>query len=133
MIDERINQTLSELESNLKNIEAARRQVEKTVNSYDGLQTATAEYVTELGNVTAKTKELVDTIGEDFFQRIKTLEEDRETIINAATTATQNLSNATEEFKNSLSEVKTRLKFSLIVNIISLVAIVAIIVLLMVK
>ena len=133
MMDERINQTLSELENNLKNIEAARRQVEKTVNSYDGLKTATAEYVTELGNVTAKTKELVDTIGEDYSQRIMSFKKDREAIINAATTAIQNLSNATEEFKKSLSEVKTRLKFSLIVNIISLVAIVAIIVLLMVK
>ena len=133
MIDERINRTLSDLESGLKNIEAARKQVEKTVSAYEELKSTTAEFVVELGNITTKTKEFVDTVGEDYSQRIKSLEEDRKTIISAATTATQNLSDATEEFKKSLSEVKTKLKYSLILNAVSLVAIVAIVVLLVVK
>ena len=37
MIDQRINDSLKELEQGLKNIDSARKQVERTINSYDGL------------------------------------------------------------------------------------------------
>ena len=37
MIEEKINNSLKELEEGLKDIESARKQVEKTVSSYDGL------------------------------------------------------------------------------------------------
>ena len=45
MIDEKINNSLKELEQRLQNVESARKQVEKTVSSYDGLNKTTAEYV----------------------------------------------------------------------------------------
>ena len=45
MIDEKINKTLSELEANLRNVESARKQVESTVNSYEGIKAVTANYV----------------------------------------------------------------------------------------
>ena len=48
MIEEKINNSLKELEEGLKDIESARKQVEKTVSSYDGLTKTTAEYVTKL-------------------------------------------------------------------------------------
>ena len=54
MIDEKINNSLKELEQGLKDIESARKQVEKTVNSYDGLNKTTGEYVTKLGALTTK-------------------------------------------------------------------------------
>ena len=54
MIDEKINNSLRELEQGLKSMESARKQVEKTVNSYDGLNLATAEYVSKLGTITTK-------------------------------------------------------------------------------
>ena len=37
MIDQRINDSLKELEQSLKNLDSARKQVEKTIESYDGL------------------------------------------------------------------------------------------------
>lgn len=126
MIDEKINNSLKELEQGLKSMESARQQVEKTVNSYDGLNSTTADYVSKLGAITTKIQELVDTIGKDYSQKIKTLEKDRETIINASAAATEKLSKASEEFKESLVEIQTKLKYSLIVNAISLASVAAI-------
>jgi chromosome segregation ATPase len=126
MIDEKINNSLRELEQGLKSMESARKQVEKTVNSYDGLNSTTAEYVSKLGTITTKIQELVDTIGKDYSQKVKAFEKDRETVINAATAATKKLSNATEEYKDSLVEIQTKLKYSLIVNAVSLAVIAAI-------
>ena len=126
MIDEKINNSLRELEQGLKSMESARKQVEKTVNSYDGLNSTTAEYVSKLGIITTKIQELVDTIGEDYSQKVRAFEKDRETVINASTAATEKLSNATEEFKDSLVEIQTKLKYSLIVNAVSLAIIAAI-------
>ena len=131
MIDEKINNSLRELEQGLKNVESARKQVEKTVSSYDGLNKTTAEYVNQLGVITTKVKELVDSIGKDYDQKVKAFEKDLDTVIKALNGATEKLSNATEEFKESLFEIQTKLKYSLIVNAVSLVAIGAIIFLLL--
>ena len=120
MIDERINNSLKELEQSLKSLDAARKQVEKTVNSYDGLSVRTAEYVNNLGVVTTKVQELVDNIGNDYSLKVKAFEKDRETVVNATKAVTNELSNATEEFKDSLIDVQIRLKYSLIINIVSL-------------
>ena len=130
MIDEKINNSLRELEQGLKSIESARKQVEKTVNSYDGLNSTTADYVSKLGTITTKVQELVDTIGKDYSQKVKAFEKDRETVINASTAATEKLSKASEEFKDSLVDIKTKLKYSLITNAVLLVAIAAIVLLL---
>ncbi len=123
MIDEKINNSLRELEQGLKSMESARKQVEKTVNSYDGLNSTTAEYVNKLGTITTKIQDLVDAIGKDYSLKVRAFEKDRETVINASTAATEKLSNATEEFKDSLVEIQTKLKYSLIVNAVSLVAV----------
>lgn len=130
MIDEKINNSLRELEQGLKDLESARKQVEKTVNSYDGLNSTTAEYVSKLGTITTKIQDLVDTIGKDYSQKVKAFEKDRETVISASTAATEKLSSATEEFKGSLVKIQTKLKYSLIVNAVSLAAIGAIVFLL---
>lgn len=131
MIDEKINNSLKELEQGLKNVESARKQVEKTVNSYDGLNATTAEYVNKLGTVTNKIQEIVDSIGKDYAKQVTEFEKDRETVINASNAATEKLSNATDEFNNSLSAIQTKLKYSLIVNAVSLIAIIAIIIMLL--
>lgn len=123
MIDEKINNSLKELEQGLKSIESARKQVEKTVNSYDGLNSTTAEYVSKLSTITTKIQELVDAIGKDYSLKVKAFEKDRETVIKASNAATEKLSNATEEFKDSLVEIQTKLKYSLIGNAVSFVGI----------
>lgn len=131
MIDAKINNSLRELEQGLQNIESARKQVEKTVNSYDGLNATTADYVNKLGVVTTKIKELIDSIGNDYDQKVKTFEKDRETVIKASNAATEKLSSATDEFKESLSEIQIKLKYSLIVNAVSLATTAAIVFLLL--
>ena len=73
-----------------------------------------------------RVEDLVDSIGKDYDQKVKAFEKDRETVIKASNAATEKLSNATEEFKESLFEIQTKLKYSLIVNAVSLVAIAAI-------
>lgn len=115
--------SLERMKSVLTDIQSAQQQVEKTVNSYDGLNSTTAEYVNKLGTITTKIQELVDAIGKDYSLKVKAFEKDRETVINASTTAIERLSNATEEFKDSLVEIQTKLKYSLIVNAVSLVAV----------
>lgn len=131
MIDEKINNSLRELEQGLKSMESARKQVEKTVNSYDGLNSTTAEYVNQLGTITTKIQNLVDTIGKDYSKNVRAFEKDRETVINASTAATEKLSNATEEFKGSLFDIRTKLKYCLVVNVVLLVAIGVVLFLLM--
>ena len=105
--------------------------MEKTVSSYDGLTKTTGDYVTKLGSITTKVQELVVSIGKDYDQKVKAFEKDRNTIINASNAATEKLSNATEEFKDSLTELKNKLKYSLIINAVSLMAIVAIVIILL--
>ena len=117
MIDQRINDSLKELEQGLKNIDSARKQVERTINSYDGLHNSTSEYVTQLGKLTTKDKELVTAIGTDYNQKATAFDKDRKVIVDSANSAIHELSNSTEAFKNSLNNVENKLKYSLIVNI----------------
>jgi len=131
MIDEKINNSLRELEQGLKSLESAREQVKKTVNSYDSLKSTTAEYVSILDTITTKIQELINAIGNDYSQKVEAFEKDRDAVITASSSATEKLSNATEDFKNSLFEIQTRQKYSLIVNAVLLVAVAAVLFLLM--
>lgn len=131
MIDERINKTLKELEQGLQDVESARKQVERTVSSFSNLNTTTLEYVSKLGTITTKVQELVGYVGKDYAQKVKDFEKDRETVIKSSNAATEKLSNATEEFKESLFEIQTKLKYSLIINAVSFVIIAVILFLLM--
>ena len=119
MIDQRINDSLKELEQGLKNIDSARKQVERTINSYDGLHNSTSEYVTQLRNLTTKVKELVAAIGTDYNQKVAAFEKDRKSVIDSANSASQKLSEATDSFRNSLNKVESRLNYSLAINFVS--------------
>ena len=123
MIDERINRTLSELESNLRDVESATEQVERIVNSYDELKSTTAEYVSTLGEITTNVKELVDSLGNDYDQKVRSFEEERESILASITAASKNLSDATDTFNKSLISIQQRIKYELIITSISLIAI----------
>ena len=118
MIDQRINDSLKELEQGLKNIDSARKQVERTINSYDGLHNSTSEYVTQLGKLTTKIKELVAAIGTDYNQKVAAFEKDRKSVIDSANSASQKLSEATDSFRNSLNKVESRLNYSLAINFV---------------
>ena len=126
MIDQKIDNSLKELEQNLQNIESARKQVERTAGSYDGLKNATSEYVSTLSTLTSKVKELISSIETDYKQKFSSFEKDRETIVDSANAASQKLSDATDRFQDSLNNLDTKLKYSLIINGVSLVALAAV-------
>lgn len=108
MIEEKINNSLKELEEGLKDIESARKQVERTVNSYNGLNKTTGEYVIKLGILTTKIQELVDSIGKDYDLKVKEFERDLDAIIKTSNDATDKLTNATEEIKAAAKTIKDR-------------------------
>ena len=122
MIDQRINDSLKELEQGLKNIDSARKQVERTINSYDGLHNSTSEYVAQLGNLTTKVKELVAAIGVDYNQKVAAFEKDRKSVIDSANSASQKLAEATDSFRNSLNKIEFKLNYSLIINVVLAIA-----------
>lgn len=118
MIDQRINDSLKELEQGLKNIDSARKQVEKTVNSFEGLNSSTSEYVSQLSVLTSKVKGLITAVETDYNQKTAAFEKDRKSIVESANSASQKLADATETFANSLNKIDTKLKYSMIVNAI---------------
>lgn len=131
MIDEKINNSLRELEQGLKNVESARKQVEKTVSSYDGLNKTTAEYVSQLGVITTKVKEVVDSIGKDYDQKVKAFEKDRDTVIKASNDAIEELTNAKDEFKDSLVGIQKNQKYNFMLNAVLLIVLVVVLLVLL--
>ncbi len=124
MIDEKINTSLKELEQGLQNVESARKQVEKTVKSFDGLNTTTTEFVSKLGIITTKIQELVDSIGKDYAKKVKDFEKDRASITEASNVAIGELAKATNEYKDSFDDIDYKLKFSLLINAFTLMLII---------
>lgn len=118
MIDQRINDSLKELEQSLKDIDSARKQVENTIHSYDGLQNSTLEYVAQLENLTTKVKELVTVVGKDYKQKVADFDKNCKSIIESANSASQNLSEATESFNNSLNKIDAKQNYCMIINIV---------------
>ena len=125
MIDQKINDSLKSLEQGLQNVESARKQVEKTVNSYDGLKNSTAQYVQTMSSLTDKVKELVTAVENDYKTKVSSFEKDRKAIVDSANAASQKLSDATDSFQESLDNVKSRLQYSLVLNVITLAALAA--------
>ena len=118
MIDQRINDSLKELEQSLKDIDSARKQVENTIHSYDWLQNSTLEYVAQLENLTAKVKELVTVVGKDYKQKVADFDKNCKSIIESANSASQNLSEATESFNNSLNKIDAKQNYCMIINVV---------------
>ena len=103
MIDEKINKTLSELESGLKNVESARKQVESTVNAYNGLNSTTEPYVRSLSTVKEKLSQIVELIGMDYDKKNSDFFKDREKIVTSCNAAINNINTAVEKISNDFS------------------------------
>lgn len=131
MIDEKINKTLKELEQGLKDVESARKQVERTVSSFSNLNTTTLDYVSKLGTITTKVQELVDNVGKDYAQKVSNFERDRDKILKSTQAATEKLSSAIDGFNDSLYGIENRLRYSIVINVLSFVAIGGLIILLL--
>lgn len=131
MIDQRINDSLKELEQSLKNLDSARKQVEKTIESYDGLHDSASEYVAQLKKITTKVEELIAAVGTDYKQKVEEFDKDRKSIIESAKSALQKLSEATDSFNNSLNKIEAKQNYSMIINIVLAIILGGIIVLFM--
>ena len=129
MIDQRINDSLKELEQSLKNLDSARKQVEKTMESYDGLHDSVSEYVAQLEKITTKVEELIVVVGTDYKQKVKGFDNDCKSIIESANSASQKLSEATDSFNNSLNKIDAKQNYCMIINIVLAIILGSIIVL----
>ena len=129
MIDQRIKDSLMELEQSLKKLDSARKQVEKTMESYDGLHDSVSEYVAQLEKITTKVEELIVVVGTDYTQKVEEFDKDCKSIIESANSASQKLSEATDSFNNSLNTIEAKQNFSMMINIVLAIILGSIIVL----
>ena len=129
MIDQRINDSLKELEQSLKNLDSARKQVEKTIESYDGLHDSASEYVAQLKKITTKVEELIAAVGTDYKQKVADFDKNCKSIIESANSASQKLSEATDSFNNSLNTIEAKQNYSMMINIVLAIILGSIIVL----
>ncbi len=104
-------------------IDSARKQVEKTVNSFNGLNNSTSQYVSSLNTLTTKVKDLINLIETDYKNKLSSFEKDRKTIADNANAASQKLSDATDIFQSSLNKIHTKLIISLIINAITILSV----------
>lgn len=103
MIDEKINKTLSELEASLKNIESARKQVQETITSYDGLKNTTTNYVNNLSSIDKNLEQLILSIGKDYESKVVSFEKDCKIIYDSCNALIASINNSAEEIKNNVS------------------------------
>ena len=73
--------------------------------------------------MTTKVEELVAAIGTDYNQKVDVFEKDRKSVIDSAYSASQNHSEATDSFRNSLNKIESKLNYSLITNIVLVIRI----------
>lgn len=129
MIDERINQSLQELENQLKEVESARRQVENTINSFNGLTVTTSNYVSNLSTINEKLDEIVSHIGDDYKNKVKEFEKDRDEIVRSSNTVITKIENKTSEiqdaFDQNVKSIQKKLLYSLILNAVMIIALAA--------
>lgn len=129
MIDEKINKTLTEMEANLAKVESARKQVESTVGSFNGLQAKTSEYVNSLTDVNKNLKDVLKLVGEDYKQMVNSFKNDRESIMEACNSAISTVNNAAESVQHNVEEnisnMQKRFTLVIILNIVILITVVA--------
>ena len=103
MIDEKINKTLSELEANLRNVESARKQVESTVNSYEGIKVVTANYVKNLSSIENNLHELITAIGADYEKNTDSFQRDCKEITTSCNSLISKINDAVENINGKVS------------------------------
>ena len=66
---------------------------------------------------------LVDNVGKDYAQKVSNFERDRDKILKSTQAATEKLSSAIDGFNDSLYGIENRLRYSIIINVLSFVSI----------
>lgn len=124
MIDERINKTLVELERQLKEVDSAKKQVERTVDAYDGLKKTTKDYSNSLENIQSTLNEIVKLVGEDYSNKVKIFEEEIVKIQTLAKESIETTNKAAISVTDSVSKVikstQTKLTISIVISLITM-------------
>lgn len=128
MIDDKINNSLKEIERELQNISSARTQVDKTVASYEELKIATASYTKSLNNVKEELTSLVNTLRIDYTEIISDFKKQQKDIATVSQSTLDSLSEASEHVKKSVSASINSIQKKLIVSIILNVVIIGIVI-----
>lgn len=102
--------------------------MERTISSFNGLTHTSQEYVAHLNNLTTEVNRLVNSIGTDYSRRVEELEKDRKAIIQSSKDASKEVSDATSNFKHSLSKISSLLIFNIALTGVTLILFICIIV-----
>lgn len=120
MLEEKINENLRELENSLNNLESARNQVERTVRAYGELQSNTQSYLHALAQITSEVQTLINTVGQDYRERITSFEKDRNTIIESTNAIIDKLN---DEYKTTWKKISRRQVLFVSITILLLIAV----------
>lgn len=129
MIDDKINESLKEIERELQNVKSARNQVDSTVASYEALRIATSSYVTSMNNIKEEVTKLVKVVGDDYKGITTDFKKQQGEIQAMAKSALESISEAATQVEtsvaNSIKSIQTKLTIALVINTITIIAIVA--------
>lgn len=103
-MEERINQALAQLESDLQNISSAREQVEKTVGTSKELQEVVAGYVSSLDSLLANVKDWVKEISSFQGSNITGIEKSIGIIQKNCDKVIEKFSNSTDKTSDNLKQ-----------------------------
>ncbi len=122
MIDEKINKTLLELEANLRNVESVRKQVESTVNSYEGIKVVTANYVKNLSSIENNLHTLITAIGTDYEKNTDSFRRDCKEISESCYSLISKINDAVEDINGKVSsqieKIHKKIMYVIICNVI---------------
>lgn len=120
MIDDKINESLKEIERELQSISSARNQVDKTVASYEELKIATEAYAKSLSNVKEDLTKIVKLLQEDYSKIISAFKRQQKDIETASKACLDSLHEASENVEQRVdgwvSSIQKKLLWSLILN-----------------
>ncbi len=125
MIDKKINDSLKELENSLRDIQSAKRQVERVVNSYGEANSLISSYVNRLGSLDSKVQNLIDSIGNDYQRKSAQFEKDQLAIIKSADAAICKLTKSVSEYRSSIEAIQKRLNYIMAFNVVAVIVIIA--------
>ena len=94
---------MSELEANLRNVESARKQVESTVNSYEGIKAVTANYVKNLSSIENNLHALITAIGADYEKNTDSFQRDCKEITTSCNSLFSKINDAVENINGKVS------------------------------
>ncbi|MBQ8707491.1 MAG: hypothetical protein IJ523_05340 [Succinivibrionaceae bacterium] len=109
MIDEKIEQTLAEIERNLKSVESARTMVDRTVEAIDQVPAGLAECVRELEEINAQIRQLLALVRDDYGRSTESFIAGQRKLIEMTAVEVRELKTRAAEINGSLFDEISRI------------------------